>query len=90
MRKRAERSRNRKRLKIADDEPPSEPEECDLVTTDHMRFYEVGTPGGPKITVGLDDDWRPAVRAYMERTKYWPSVWFISDHGNSHLLSLED
>lgn len=26
-----------------------------------------------------------AIRARMERDKYWPNVWRISDHGNAHL-----
>lgn len=28
-----------------------------------------------------------ALRAEMERQKFFPNVWFISDHGNSHLMS---
>jgi hypothetical protein len=29
-----------------------------------------------------------AVRAYMDRVQFWPAVWFISDHGNAHLMDL--
>jgi hypothetical protein len=68
-----------------------EPEEGDLVTEDHRRFFEVGFQHkGPRVVVPEDDDWRPHVRAYMDRQKFWPNVWWISDHGNAHLLTLAD
>jgi len=30
-----------------------------------------------------------AIRAYMHASQYWPNCWFISDHGNAHLMDLE-
>lgn len=27
------------------------------------------------------------IEAYMEKSQYFPNVWFISDHGNAHILS---
>jgi hypothetical protein len=29
-----------------------------------------------------------AIRAFMQAEQYWPSCWFISDHGNAHLMDL--
>ena len=34
------------------------------------------------------DDEVAAVRAYMDKTQFWPNVWDISDHGNAHLMTL--
>lgn len=31
-----------------------------------------------------------AILAYMDRVQYWPSVWFISDHGNAHRMDLTE
>ncbi len=68
-----------------------EPEEGDLATEDHREFWVIGGPRrGPVVVVPEDDDWRPHVRAYFEREGFWPNVWWQSDHGNMHLLSLND
>lgn len=29
-----------------------------------------------------------AIRAFMQSEQYWPNCWFISDHGNAHLMDL--
>jgi hypothetical protein len=69
-----------------------EPEEDDYVTTDHRHFYQYGKLA---VTVPMKDefeaeDWRPHVAAHMNTNLYWPSVYLISDHGNSILLSMVD
>jgi hypothetical protein len=70
---------------------PDEPQEEDLVTDDHRQFFRFGMSDcRPVVQVPEAEDWRIHVKAYMNRTMYWPNVWFISDHGNAHLLSLED
>ena len=70
---------------------PDEPQEEDLVTDDHQRFFRFGmSDRRPVVQVPENEDWRIHVKVYMDRTMYWPNVWFISDHGNAHLLSLED
>jgi len=44
---------------------------------------------GRQIELGIfDDDHVAAVRAYMDRAQFWPNCWFISDHGNAHLMDL--
>lgn len=61
----------------------------DLVTEDHRNFYRYGMDDRkPVVSVEDGDDWRAAVKAYMDKTRYWPNVWFISDHGNAHLMDL--
>jgi hypothetical protein len=64
------------------------PEEGDLVTEDHRRFYEIGGTRGPALVVGEHDDWRQAVMAHMDAQQFWPNLWFRSDHGNMHQLLL--
>jgi hypothetical protein len=77
---------------------PTEPEEGDLFTYDEIHFYELGSAGifdvkldrGWKVRVPLGGPWQPAVRDYMDKQKFWPSVWLIDDHGGVTLLSLEE
>lgn len=69
-----------------DDEGEPTRTDDDLTTEDHAKFYQDG-----KLVLSLDPDltteemWA-ALDAYMDRTQHWPSVWFISDHGNEHLM----
>lgn len=67
---------------------PSEPEEGDITTTDHKNFYLNGKllPIDLGIHSTTEDMWK-ALRGYMAATHYWPNVWFISDHGNAHLMT---
>jgi hypothetical protein len=63
------------------------PEEGDYTTDDKRTFYQYG-----KLVVeaGDEQDWRDIVGEHMDAHQFWPNVWFISDHGNAHLLSLTD
>lgn len=73
-----------------DDEPDwedQEPAEDDYVTEDHRRFYQYGKLA---VTVPQDDDWRSHVKAHMDRERFWPGVYLISDHGNAHPLDVEE
>lgn len=70
-----------------EEEEFSDPEEGDYTTEDHRHFYQNRKL---VVTVGEEDDWRPAVKAHMEAEQFWPNVWLISDHGNAHLLSMDD
>lgn len=65
----------------------NEPGEEDIVTSDHEHFYQ-----DRKLyaTVYEGEDWREVLHARMSDDLYWPDVWFISDHGNAHLLSLQE
>jgi hypothetical protein len=44
----------------------------------------------PLASLAITADYRTALRAYMELTQFWPNCWFISDHGNAHLMDLTD
>jgi hypothetical protein len=60
---------------------PDEPEEDDITTSDHRRWYQSG-----KLYFTGDEK---GLKKKMAKDKFWPNVWFISDHGNAHLVSLE-
>lgn len=64
---------------------PDEPEQGDWFTADYVTFHEWEGKG----LVIAGDDWQKTLREYMDAEKFWPSVWFISDHGNAHLLQME-
>lgn len=73
-----------------DQEPEyEEPDEGDWITSDHRNFYSYG-----KRVLEVDDDtatdhkrlWA-AIDATMKRQNFYPNVWFISDHGNWHLMT---
>ena len=66
---------------------PYEPEEDDITTEDHSKFYQSG-----KLVLTVDSDasekemWKK-LNAYMKKSHFYPNVWVISDHGNAHLMS---
>lgn len=66
-------------------EHAKEPAEDDLVTADHIRVYSAGR----LVLRTSPDTFTADVRAYMDRVSYWPDVWFVSDHGNAHLVTLD-
>ena len=89
--------------KERDDQDPTEPSECDLVTTDHVHFYEHGianeygdTSALPTMSKGavftVDEDAEESMTSqlkhFMDKNRFWPNVWFLSDHGNYHLMCL--
>jgi hypothetical protein len=69
------------------DEVDTEPEEGDYTTGDHRKFYQYG-----KLVceVPEDEDWQDHVRRHMNKEQFWPNVWWISDHGNAHLLNAHE
>jgi hypothetical protein len=79
-------------------EEPDEPSGGDFFTYDYRFFFEAGNSSvfdvrlrrRIKVEVPADKDWRPFVKAYMDKQHYWPDVWFIDDHGGCLLLNLED
>lgn len=62
-----------------------EPTEDDYTTGDHRKFYQNG-----KLVLDLDEDedHKEKVKEHMEANQFWPNVWFISDHGNAHIMEL--
>lgn len=59
------------------------PQEGDITTPDHLNFYQ---DGRRVLSINPDDDMWALLESYMERVGVFPDVWFISDHGNAHLL----
>lgn len=62
-----------------------EPAEDDIVTDDHINFYQSG-----KLILSVEDEeeWAVKVNEFCEREKFWPNVWWISDHGNAHQIDM--
>lgn len=51
------------------------------------EWFYVQTTGRPAVYLGdFGDDHAAALRAYMEKTQFWPACWFISDHGNARRI----
>lgn len=63
-----------------------DPENGDIATEDHIHFYQYGKL---YLTVPEDRDYRAQLALKMEADKFWPNVFFISDHGNTHLISFD-
>lgn len=63
-----------------------EPGENDLTTEDHIHFYLYG-----KLVLTIEDghDMKQELLVWMDRESYYPSVYWISDHGNAHLINLD-
>ena len=62
------------------------PEEGDYTTADHEHFHQFGKL---VLVVSEEEEWRPKLKAQMDREQFWPNVWWISDHGNAHLMQME-
>lgn len=65
-----------------------EPEEEDLVTADHISFFSHGGGPDPVLVVAEGEDYKTALKEYMANENFYPAAWFISDHGNAHLIDL--
>lgn len=88
-----------------DDAEPSEPSDDDITTSDRKRFYQYGKlafevrendNGTYQLSpIGRYDTreyatLNAAIRAFMDHEQFWPNCWFISDHGNAHLMDLSE
>ena len=64
-----------------------EPDEGDYTTGDHRTFFQYG-----RLAVVVDDgeEWAHTLKDHMDSEGFWPNVWFISDHGNAHLIDMYD
>jgi hypothetical protein len=67
------------------DDESAGPEEGDIVTEDHVNFCQ---DGKRVLSVRDGDDWQDADRQHMEADRFWPNVWWVSDHGNAHRLNV--
>lgn len=64
------------------DDGDGEPAEDDITTEDHHKWYQNG-----KLYVTGDVK---ALKRQMKKDQFYPDVWFISDHGNAHLIDLSE
>jgi hypothetical protein len=63
------------------------PDEGDYVTEDHTHFYQYGKLA---VVVSEGQRWAHKLKAHMDRERFWPDVWWLSDHGNAHLIDMFD
>jgi hypothetical protein len=82
------------------------PQEDDITTADHEKFYQSGKLAFSIVNNGADrfsgfdakgicfaqflGSVEAIVRAFNDREQFWPNCWFISDHGNAHLMDLTE
>jgi hypothetical protein len=68
---------------ILEPEPEPEPEPEDyIISSDGFRL-SLSIVGGDFLGhFDSEDEAEALIRARMETEQYWPSVWFVSDHGN--------
>ena len=66
---------------------PEPDEENDIFFGDERGKTVVSYAGKVIGTFGEEEEARTFIRNWMEKEKYWPNVWFVSDHGNMHLVS---
>jgi hypothetical protein len=70
----------------------SGPGEGDITSADHVHWFqdekEILSTADPADPHTPADDWKVQLRAYMNRQQFWPSVWWISDHGNAHRIDM--
>lgn len=52
----------------------------------HVWYAWIGTQRQQVILQA--NDYREALRQYVARDQFWPTCWFISDHGNAHVMDL--
>jgi hypothetical protein len=62
-------------------------EENDIFFGDERGKTVVSYAGKVIGTFEEEGDARKFIRDWMEKEKYWPNVWFVSDHGNMHLVA---
>jgi hypothetical protein len=74
-------------MSYAEESYEHEPEEDDLVTQDHARFYQNGRLAVEVPAEANERIMWAALDAHMKRAGFYPNVWFLSDHGNAHLMS---
>jgi hypothetical protein len=71
---------------LHEDNPPDnddEPDEDSITTEDHRTFYQYGKV---VFTLTEDEDVNAGIKRELDRMNFWPDVFWISDHGNAHLI----
>jgi hypothetical protein len=67
-------------------EEPIVPDDEDLVTENHKTVYSAGK----LVLTTTPEHFIRDVNRWMEKNGFYPNVWFISDHGNAHLIDVTE
>jgi hypothetical protein len=62
------------------------PDDEDLVTENHKTVYSAGK----LVLTTTPEHFIRDVNRWMEKNGFYPNVWFISDHGNAHLIDVTE
>jgi len=68
-----------------------EPEEGDYIIESRVRGKDIiyKKDGKWRYEIQENDDIYTIISEEMEREKYWPDVWTLSDHGNLEMITLD-
>ena len=64
-----------------------EPCESDIVIQEERNRVKAYTEGKCIIDAANWDEMKWRVEAWMRVGSFYPNVWFMSDHGNAHLIT---
>jgi hypothetical protein len=72
-------------------QPDPVPEDSDIyvTTTGPLGAWHVAYCEGRAIAHERHGNLDAQIRAWMDRQRFWPNLWQVSDHGNIHPYSLE-
>ena len=70
-----------------DDIEEEGPMEDDLHTSDHETFYQHGRVAFKVLRDATTAQMWRAIDRWMASQKFYPNVWFISDHGNAYIMT---
>jgi len=76
-----------------EEEEPTKPEEGDYIiecTGNDIIIYKYNDSPPWRHKVKDGDDTKKIISDEMEREKYWPNIWNLSDHGNLSITTLEE
>lgn len=59
----------------------------DVFTEDHIRFFQSGKEVLRLVPDATEEEMWDGLNKWMEKSNFWPSVWFVSDHGNISLMT---
>ena len=67
-----------------------EPAEGDLVTCDFVNVWEFGMNRRRPVLITVPEMFNQDIKRHQNEIGFWSNVWFLSDHGNYHLVDLEN
>jgi len=73
-----------------DDDEPTEPDEEDIRFTTKSGKISVATEHDFIGDFTELEDAEKAAAEWMNKNKFWPNLWDVSDHGNESLMDADD